>query len=49
VIGTYIYRNAFSRFDFGAAAALSVILFLVTLLVSLVYLRLLERHREAYY
>jgi multiple sugar transport system permease protein len=47
VIGTYIYRNAFSRFDFGAAAALSVILFVVTLVISLFYLRTLDRHREA--
>ncbi len=48
VIGTYIYRNAFSRFDFGAAAALSVILFLVTLVISLAYLRMLDSRREAY-
>jgi multiple sugar transport system permease protein len=47
VIGTFIYRNAFSRFDFGAAAALSVILFLVTLVFSLAYLKMLEKHREA--
>jgi len=48
VIGTYIYRNAFSRFDFGAAAALSVILFLVTLAISLVYLRMLEKRAEVF-
>jgi multiple sugar transport system permease protein len=42
VMGLYIYKVAFDRFDFGLAAAASLLLFLVILVVTLVYLRLAD-------
>lgn len=46
VIGLYIYKLAFDRFDFGLAAAASLLLFLVILCITLVYLRLADPARE---
>jgi multiple sugar transport system permease protein len=43
MISLYIYRTAFRFFDFGYAAAMSFVLLAVTNLVSVVYLKLLQR------
>ncbi|PIO97686.1 carbohydrate ABC transporter permease [Pleomorphomonas carboxyditropha] len=43
VIGIDIYRTAFRYYDLGAAAALSIILLVVTLIITLAYMRLLRR------
>jgi multiple sugar transport system permease protein len=45
-ISLYIYRTAFRFFDFGYAAAMSFVLLLLTNIISLLYIRLLQR-REA--
>lgn len=39
ILTTYVYKNAFERFDFGYASALSVFLFVVVALGSLLYVR----------
>lgn len=46
-ISLYIYRTAFRFFDFGYAAAMSFVLLVLTNIVSLVYIRLLQRQEEA--
>ena len=43
MISLYIYRTAFRFFDFGYAAAMSFVLLALTNLVSVVYIRLLQR------
>lgn len=47
VLGTYIHESAFSAFRFGRAAAASVVLLSITLLISLVYIRFLPKEMEA--
>jgi multiple sugar transport system permease protein len=42
VIGLYIYKVAFDSFDFGMAAAASLVLFLVILVITVVYLRIAD-------
>jgi multiple sugar transport system permease protein len=42
VIGLYIYKVAFDSFDFGMAAAASLILFVVILIITLLYLRVAD-------
>lgn len=42
VLGLYIYKQAFTSFDFGAAAAASILLFLLILLFVGAYLRLVK-------
>jgi multiple sugar transport system permease protein len=46
-ISLYIYRTAFRFGDFGYAAAMSFVLLLLTNVVSLLYIRLLQRQEEA--
>ncbi|MEW6105898.1 MAG: sugar ABC transporter permease, partial [Bacillota bacterium] len=43
ILVTFVYRNAFKYFRFGYAAALSVVLFLLVLLASAAYIRLVGR------
>jgi multiple sugar transport system permease protein len=43
VVGVDIYRTAFRYYDFGRAATLSVLLLLITLAITLAYMRLLRR------
>lgn len=43
MISLYIYRTAFRFFDFGYAAAMSFVLLALTNVVSVVYLKLLQR------
>jgi multiple sugar transport system permease protein len=43
VIGMYIYRYGFESFNMGITSAASILLFLLTLFVCLVYLRLIVR------
>jgi multiple sugar transport system permease protein len=38
----YIYRSAFQQFDMGYAAAMTVILFLIILAITLVQLRVMR-------
>ncbi|QCI66823.1 carbohydrate ABC transporter permease [Phreatobacter stygius] len=45
VIGLYIYKVAFDSFDFGLAAAASMVLFVLILAVTLVYLRVADPAR----
>jgi multiple sugar transport system permease protein len=42
VIYYYIYERAFTRFDFGYASAMALVLFAILALVSLLQLRLLR-------
>jgi len=42
ILVTYVYKNAFSFFHFGYAAALSILLFIIVLLLSLGYIRLMK-------
>jgi multiple sugar transport system permease protein len=42
-ISLYIYRTAFRFFDFGYAAAMSFVLLILTNIISLLYIRLLQR------
>ena len=42
VIGVDIYRTAFRYYDLGDAAALSIILLVATLMITLIYMRLLR-------
>lgn len=43
MISLYIYRTAFRFFDFGYAAAMSFVLLALTNVVSIVYIKLLQR------
>ncbi|MER3481034.1 MAG: ABC transporter permease [Meiothermus sp.] len=45
-LALYIYQQAFSRFELGYAAAITVLLFGIILLITLVQLRLLSRRVE---
>ena len=42
VIGLYIYKVAFDAFNFGMAAAASLLLFVVILVITLLYLRVAD-------
>jgi multiple sugar transport system permease protein len=46
VMGLYIYKVAFDSFDFGTAAAASLVLFVLILIVTLFYLRVADPARE---
>lgn len=46
VLGLYIYRLAFQSFDFGGAAAASMVLFGQILVVTVLYLRVADRGAE---
>lgn len=46
-VSLYIYRTAFRFADFGYAAAMSFVLLLLTNIVSVGYIRLLQRQEEA--
>jgi multiple sugar transport system permease protein len=43
VMGLHIYKLAFDAFDFGGAAAASLVLFVQILVVTVLYLRLADR------
>lgn len=43
ILTTFVYKNAFERFDFGYASALSVVLFLIVAAGSLLYVRALGK------
>jgi multiple sugar transport system permease protein len=43
ILGLYIFKLAFDAFDFGAAAAASLVLFAQILIVTLLYLKVVER------
>jgi multiple sugar transport system permease protein len=43
ILVTYVYRNGFEYFRFGYAAALSIVLFGLVVLISAVYVRLMAR------
>ncbi len=43
ILGLFIYKQAFDAFDFGAAAACSLVLFLQILVVIVLYLRVVDR------
>jgi multiple sugar transport system permease protein len=43
ILGLYIFKLAFDAFDFGAAAAASLVLFIQILIVILLYLKVVER------
>lgn len=45
VLGVAMYRTAFNDYRFGQASAIGVVLLLVTLIVSVVFLRLARRER----
>jgi N-acetylglucosamine transport system permease protein len=45
VLGVAMYRTAFNDYRFGRASAIGVLLLIVTLIVSLVFLRLARRER----
>ena len=47
VMGLYIYKVAFDAFDFGMAAAASLLLFVVILVVTMLYLRIADPSRGA--
>ena len=47
MVSLYIYRTAFRFFDFGYAAAMSFVLLLLTNIISVSYIRLLQK-QEAY-
>jgi multiple sugar transport system permease protein len=44
VMGLYIYKLAFDAFDFGGAAAASLVLFVQILVVTVLYLRIADRN-----
>ena len=46
-VSLYIYRTAFRFADFGYAAAMSFVLLALTNIISLVYIRLLQRQEAA--
>lgn len=43
ILGLFIYKQAFDAFDFGAAAACSLVLFAQILIVVVLYLRAIDR------
>ena len=43
ILTTFVYKNAFQRFDFGYASALSVVLFVIVAVGSLLYVRALGK------
>ncbi len=43
ILGLFIYKQAFDAFDFGAAAACSLVLFAQILIVVVLYLRTIDR------
>lgn len=45
VLGTWLYRSGFVKNDFGYAAAIAVVVFLITLTIALVQLRINRRRR----
>jgi N-acetylglucosamine transport system permease protein len=45
VLGVALYRAAFNRYRFGYASAIGVVLLLLTLVVSMVFLRVARRER----
>lgn len=45
VLGVAVYRTAFNDFEAGRAAAMGVVLTLMTLLIVLIFMRLLRRER----
>ncbi|KQR20008.1 ABC transporter permease [Agreia sp. Leaf335] len=45
VLGTWLYRSGFVRNDFGYAAAIAMVIFLVTLAIALVQLWITRRRR----
>ena len=47
VMGLYIYKVAFDSFDFGVAAAASLLLFVAILVVTVVYLRIADPASDA--
>ena len=47
VMGLYIYKIAFDSFDFGMAAAASLLLFVAILIITVVYLRVADPASEA--
>ena len=47
VMGLYIYKVAFDSFDFGTAAAASMVLFVAVLIVTTVYLKVADPARGA--
>jgi len=42
VLNWYIYEQAFSRFNMGYATAISIILFLILIFVSMMQMRLMR-------
>lgn len=46
VLGLYIYKVAFDSFDFGVAAAASLVLFVTILIVTVAYLRVADPAQE---
>ncbi|MEW6127000.1 MAG: sugar ABC transporter permease [Acidobacteriota bacterium] len=46
-VSLYIYRAAFRFFDFGYAAAMSFVLLILTNIISVIYIRLLQRQESA--
>jgi multiple sugar transport system permease protein len=46
VLGLYIYKVAFDSFDFGVAAAASLVLFVAILIVTVAYLRVADPAQE---
>ena len=46
-VSLYIFRAAFRFFDFGYAAAMSFVLLVVTNIISMVYIRLLQRQEAS--
>jgi multiple sugar transport system permease protein len=46
-VSLYIYRTAFRFFDFGYAAAMSFVLLVLTNIISVSYIRLLQRQEAA--
>ncbi len=47
ILGLHIYRLAFQSFDFGGAAAASIVLFVQILVITVLYLRVADRGAEA--
>jgi multiple sugar transport system permease protein len=43
IFGLHIFKLAFDAFDFGAAAAASLVLFIQIMIVILLYLKVVER------
>ncbi len=46
-VSLYIYRTAFRFFDFGYAAAMSFVLLILTNIISVLYIRLLQKQEPA--